>query len=37
MIDLMSVVLPTPLRPSTATIEPSPTSSDTPWSTWLSP
>ncbi len=36
-IDLSVVVLPTPLRPSSATVSPAPISSDTSRSTWLSP
>jgi hypothetical protein len=37
MMERISVVLPMPLRPSTATISPAPTSSETPWSTSASP
>ncbi len=33
----MAVVLPAPLRPSSATASPEATRSDTPCSTWLSP
>ncbi len=37
MIDFIVVVLPAPLRPSSVTTSPSPTSKSTPCSTWLSP
>src|SRR3569833_3004030 len=36
-IERISVDLPTPLRPSRATVSPSPTVSDSPYRTWLSP
>src|SRR5512139_2969314 len=36
-IERISVDLPTPLRPSRATVSPSPTVSERPCNTWLSP
>src|SRR3569832_2034216 len=36
-IERISVDLPTPLRPSRATVSPSPTVRDSPCKTWLSP
>ena len=36
-IDLSVVVLPTPLRPRSATVSPAPIVSETPRRTWLSP
>ena len=37
MIERKVVVLPAPLRPSSATTFPAGTASDTPWMTWDSP